>query len=90
MSEITGEFPFPYSEFAPEQIKDLSDLIGAFEEYDKQYPVSINQNVSPKLTTIKTDLQSLLPNFNSLEIYDRLRTEFIDDAPSGSPKHQAE
>jgi hypothetical protein len=84
MSETTQN---PYELLDEGARIDLRVCIGAFMLFDEVHVVHMaKRDANPTLTT-KWDMEELLPDFSSLDVYDEVRQEFIDKAPTGGPKH---
>ena len=66
---------------------DLRVAIGAFMLFDKAHVVSINSNTEPTSSPSKAEVEGLLTPFASLDVYEEVRQDFINRAPSGLPKH---
>lgn len=87
MSETTQN---PYEKLDEGARIDLRVCIGTFMLFDEVHVVHmVKKDANPALTT-KWDMEALLPEFASLEVYEEVRQEFINKAPTGGPKHQAE
>lgn len=87
MSEQTSQG----HEVLPEYARiDLRTCIGAFMLFDQAHTLPINRNAKPTLLATKADVAGILPVVSEFhDTYQEVRQEFIDQAPSGLPKHEA-
>lgn len=75
-----------YNDLGEDERSVLMGIIQRFKDADKYWEEAVKEiTIQP----LKVDIESLIPDFKDDSIiYRQLRSEFIDNAPTGEPAHK--